>query len=258
LLAEKIYGRCLSRDIVNEKKKVILVRNTLLFRKEIQIIQINKITAAEVRSPLYCELEFGICQFCYGSDLSRPGEAIALHTAVGTIAAQSLSEPGTQLTMRTFHTGGIAADEDDIIQGLDKVKQILDNIKIKDKEKVILAKSTGEIVSVEEKLIKQNSEEGEIIYPLSPEKLIKVKSGDKVTKGEKLTTGKVSLEEYLVIMGRESCQDYIKKEIRKVYSGQGIDINEKHMEIFARLMLSKVEVIASGGSDYLVGDIVDY
>ncbi|CAG8808731.1 15144_t:CDS:2, partial [Racocetra persica] len=145
LLAEKIYGRCLAQDLTTEQNGVILARNTFLFKKQIQIIQTKQITAVEVRSPLGCELELGICQACYGSDLSRPGEAIALHTAVGIIAAQSLSEPGTQLTMRTFHTGGIAAEEDDIIQGLDKVKQIFDNVKIKELEKAILARNTGEI-----------------------------------------------------------------------------------------------------------------
>ncbi|CAG8825725.1 36307_t:CDS:2, partial [Racocetra persica] len=125
-------------------------------------------------------------------------------------------------------------------------------------EKAILARNTGEIVSVEKEMIKQNSEEGEIVYPLRPGKKLRVQLGDKVVPGERLTTGKVSLEEYLTIMGRSACQDYIKNQIRKVYSGQGIDINEKHIEIFARLMLSKVEVTASGDSNYLVGDIVDY
>ena len=257
-LNERIYGRYLARDISNQQKEVIIVRNTLLLEAEIKIIQENKILAVWVRSPLNCELVEGICQKCYGLDLSRPGETIALGEAVGIIAAQSLGEPGTQLTMRTFHTGGITGDED-ITQGLPKVKQIFDNIKPKKEEKAILAKAAGEIISIEEKIIKQKShEEAEIIYSISEESSPKVNQGDKIQKGAKLTTGKIELAEYLEIMGRDICQDYIKEEIRKVYSSQGIDINEKHIEIFARQMLSRVEIIDSGDSDYLVGDIVNY
>jgi len=179
-------------------------------------------------------------------------------TAVGVIAAQSLGEPGTQLTMRTFHTGGITGDED-ITQGLPKVKQIFDNIKPDKEEKSILAKADGKITSIEEKIIKQKSDEGkEIIYPLGKKKKARVNEDDTVKKGEKLTGGKIDLEEYLEIMGRDKCQEYIKEEVRKVYDNQGIDINEKHIEIFARQMLSKVKIMDGGDSDYLVGDIVNY
>jgi len=258
-LNERIYGRYLARDISNQKKAVILVRNTLLLEAEIKTIKENGITTVWVRSPLNCELAEGICQKCYGLDLSRPGEAVALGEAVGIIAAQSLGEPGTQLTMRTFHTGGITGDED-ITQGLPKVKQIFDNIKPKKEEKAILLKeATGEIVSIEEKIIKLKSPEGEEkVYFVGQGNSPRVNQGDKVQKGAKLTTGKIDLEEYLEIMGREACQNYIKEEIRKVYSSQGIDINEKHIEIFARQMLSRVEIIESDDSDYLVGDIANY
>nr|CAG8584891.1 15453_t:CDS:10 [Entrophospora candida] len=226
-LFERMYGRYLVRDILDKKE-------TILFLE-------------------------GICQKCYGLDLSRPGKTIAIGEAVGIIAAQSLGEPGTQLTMRTFHVGGIAGEGEDITQGLPKVKQIFDNIKPKKGEKAVLAKTTGKITSIEENLIKQkNLKEGEFIYPKDKGKIVKVNEGDEVKKGEKITTGKVDLGEYLEIMGRDICQDYIKEEVRRVYSSQGIDINEKHIEIFARQMLSRVEVIDSGDSDYLVGDIVNY
>src|SRR6185369_6862283 len=176
----------------------------------------------------------------------------------GVIAAQSLGEPGTQLTMRTFHSGGISGDED-ITQGLPKVKQIFDNIKPEKNEKAILAKITGKITSIEEKIIKQKSAGGEEkIYPLGKKKKVRISQGDLVKKGERLTGGKIDLEEFLEIMGRDKCQDYIKEEVRKVYDNQGIDVNEKHIEIFARQMLSKVEVTDSGDSDYLVGDLVNY
>jgi DNA-directed RNA polymerase subunit beta' len=178
-------------------------------------------------------------------------------TAVGVIAAQSLGEPGTQLTMRTFHRGGITGDED-ITQGLPKVKQIFDNVKPDKEEKSILAKVDGKITGIEEKIIRQKGDEGkEIIYPFGNKKF-RIKLGDMVKKGEKLTGGKIDLEEYLEIMGRDKCQEYIKEEVRKVYDNQGIDINEKHIEIFARQMLSKVEIINGGDSDYLVGNLVSY
>ncbi|CAG8768641.1 9042_t:CDS:2, partial [Racocetra persica] len=251
-LEKRIYGRYLAQDILNQKGKIVLARNTLLLEKEIKIIQDHKVMEVGVFSPLTCQLVDGICQKCYGLDLSRPGEPVALGTAVGIIAAQSLGEPGTQLTMRTFHRGGIAGDED-ITQGLPKVKQIFDNIKPEKDEKAILAQFSGEIVSVEEKKIKQKNEEsGEVkTYPLGKKIAARVNPGDLVKKGERLTGGKIDLEEYLEIMGREKCQDYIREGVRKVYDNQGIDINEKHIEIFARQMLSKVEIINSGDSDYL-------
>lgn len=200
----------------------------------------------------------GICQKCYGSDLSRPGETIAMGAAIGIIAAQSLGEPGTQLTMQTFHTGGITKDED-ITQGLPKVKQIFDNIKPKKEEKAILAKTTGEIINIEGAVIKQRNKKGEeVIYPKDKEKTTQINQGDKIEKGEKIIAGKIDLEEYLEIMGPDICQNYIREEIRRVYSNQGIDINEKHIEIFARQMLSRVEVTDSGDSNYLLGDIEIY
>src|SRR5205085_8746737 len=231
-LSKRVYGRYLAQNISDEKGGIILTHNTLLLEKEIKIIQANKITEAYVFSPLTCQLVNGICQKCYGLDLSKPGETIEMGTAVGVIAAQSLGEPGTQLTMRTFHTGGITGDED-ITQGLPKVKQIFDNIKPEKNEKAILAKITGKITSIEEKIIKQKSAEGEEkIYPHGKKVKVRVNQGDLVKKGERLTGGKTDLEEYLEIMGRDKCQDYIKEEVRKVYDNQGIDINEKHIEIF--------------------------
>ncbi|CAG8670243.1 8059_t:CDS:1 [Ambispora gerdemannii] len=257
-LIKRVYGRYLAQDISGKKGEIILTHNTLLLEKEIKIIQENKITEIWAFSPLNCQLVEGICQKCYGLDLSKPGETVAMGTAVGVIAAQSLGEPGTQLTMRTFHRGGITGDED-ITQGLPKVKQIFDNVKPNKEEKSILAKANGKIISIEEKIIKQKSDEGkEIIYPLGKKKKVRINLGDMVKKGEKLTGGKIDLEEYLEIVGRDKCQEYIKEEVRKVYDDQGIDINEKHIEIFARQMLSKTEIIDSGGSDYLTSEIVNY
>src|SRR5437868_9279061 len=190
-LSKRVYGRYLAQDISGKKGEIILTNNTLLLEKEIRIIQENKITEIWAFSPLNCQLADGICQKCYGLDLSKPGQTVAIGTAVGVIAAQSLGEPGTQLTMRTFHTGGITGDED-ITQGLPKVKQIFDNVKPEKDEKSILAKANGKIISIEEKIIKQKSDEGkEIIYPFGKKKKVRINLGDTVKKGEKLTGGKI-------------------------------------------------------------------
>jgi len=256
-LTKRIYGRCLASDIINDKKEVILTRNTLLLEEEIKIIKKEKINNILIRSPLNCEVVESICQKCYGLDLSKIGEEVKIGAAVGIIAAQSLGEPGTQLTMRTFHGGGISGEED-ITQGLPKVKQIFDNIKPDKEEKATLAKKAGTIISIETEIVKQKDQTGKVtIYPLN-KKNVRVNLGDIVKKGDKITTGIIDLEEYLEIVGRENCQNYIKEEIRRVYSEQGIDINEKHIEIFARQMLSRVKIENGGDSDYLIGDIRNY
>lgn len=256
-LTKRIYGRYLASDIYNDKKEVILTRNTLVLENEIKVIKKEKVNTICIRSPLNCELIESICQKCYGLDLSKVGEEVKIGVAVGIIAAQSLGEPGTQLTMRTFHGGGISGEED-ITQGLPKVKEIFDNVKPEKGEKAILAKKTGKIISIEEDAVRQKDQAGkEIIYSLS-KKNVRVNQGDMVKKGNKITRGSINLEEYLEITGRDICQNYIKEEISNVYSNQGIDINEKHIEIFARQMLSRVEITDSGNSDYLIGDIVNY
>ncbi|WNE41047.1 MAG: DNA-directed RNA polymerase subunit beta' [Mycoplasmataceae bacterium] len=257
-LGKKVYGRYLAQDILNKDKEIILTRNSLLLEEEIKIIENNKITKIWAFSPLSCQIIGGLCQKCYGLDLSKPGKVIEIGEAVGVIAAQSLGEPGTQLTMRTFHSGGIAGDED-IIQGLPKVKQIFDNVKPDKSEKAVLAKSSGKIISIEDKLVKQKIDSGEeIVYHTSKGKKINVEKDNVIEKGKKIVSGKIDLVEYLETMGRDSCQNYIKREVGKVYNDQGIDINEKHIEIFARQMLSKVEITNGGDSEYLIGDLVNY
>jgi DNA-directed RNA polymerase subunit beta' len=256
--SNKIYGRCLAQDVVTQSGETIFSQGTVLWKKEIETLTENDIGSLVVRSVTNCELLKGVCQKCYGADLSQKEEMVALGTAVGIIAAQSLGEPGTQLTMDTFHTGGIAGSED-IIRGLPKVKQIFDNIKPKKEEKAVLAQDAGKITIIDEKIIKQTNLQGqEIIYSYPDKKKVLVQIGEEITKGAKLTAGKVDLEEYLNVMGREFCQNYIQEEIHQVYHNQGIDINEKHIEIFSRQMLSRVEITDSGDSDYLVGDVADY
>ncbi|KLL02694.1 MAG: DNA-directed RNA polymerase subunit beta', partial [Mycoplasmataceae bacterium CE_OT135] len=261
-LAERIAGRYLAQDIT-VNGKLILANGTLLLAKEIALLQENNVSTVKVRSPFTCSLIQGICQKCYGCDLSKSQAVIELGTAVGIIAAQSLGEPGTQLTMNTFHTGGVAGEED-IVQGLPKVKEILGNVLPSKQKQAILAQETGEIVAIIEDeenqqiTIKQKAENQEFTYTFDLEKRVKVKVGQIVQKGENLTAGKVNLEKLLEIVGREVCQNYIKKEIWKVYYAQGIRVNEKHIELFTRQMLGHVEITKPGDSSCLTSDIVNY
>jgi len=261
-LKKRVYGLFLINDLTNQKGEVLLAHDTFLLEKEIKILEENKITTVLVRSPFYCKLKTGICQKCYGLDLSKGQAIISIGTAAGIIAAQSLGEPGTQLTMRTFHTGGVRGEKEDIVHGLPKVKEIFDNITPKIDKKIILTKISGEIVFIEKKakvtIIKQKGEKEEITYSFPTTKSIKVQLGQIIEKGKELTTGKIDLNDYLEVMGRDACQGYIVKEIWKVYFEQGIDINQKHIELFVRQMLSKVKIVEIGDSEFLEGEIVDY
>ena len=215
-LEERIYGRYLAQDVVVNNQK-ILTMDAFLLTEEISLLQKNNVSSVKVRSPFTCSSIQGICQKCYGLDLSKVKKIIELGTAVGIIAAQSLGEPGTQLTMRTFH-GGIAGEED-ITQGLPKIKEIFGNIPPSKKNQMILARESGEISEIIENqekqqiTIKQKISEQEISYIFEAGKRVKVKVGQLVQKGESLTSGKISLENLLETVGREICQNYIKEEI---------------------------------------------
>jgi len=217
-LGERIYGRYLAEDVIVNNQK-ILTMDTLLLTEEISLLQKNNVSGVKVRSPFACFSVQGICQKCYGLDLSKDKKIIELGTAVGVIAAQSLGEPGTQLTMRTFH-GGIAGEED-ITQGLPKVKEIFGNILPSKKNQTELAQESGEISEIIENqekqqiTIKQKTSAGqEFSYqPFDIKKRVKVKVGQVVQKGESLTSGKISLNNLLETTGREICQNYIKEEV---------------------------------------------
>lgn len=261
-LVERIRGRYSAQDITVEGKK-LLSTNTLILDEKIAVLKANNILAVKVRSPFTCSLIQGICQKCYGCDLGKNKQVIELGSAVGIIAAQSLGEPGTQLTMRTFHDTGKA--EEDITQGLPKAKEILDNVVPVKLRQAVVAREDGKIVEIINKedknqtIIKQVDDLGnEVSYIIESEKRIKVTLGQTVRKGTSLTAGKINLEHLLETVGRESCQSHIKEEILKVYYDQGIKVNEKHVELFARQMLGFVEVLQPGDSDHLIGDIVSY
>jgi DNA-directed RNA polymerase subunit beta' len=218
-LEERIIGRHLAQDVKLENQEKLLSKGTFLTAKEILLLKENKISTVKVRSPFTCSLTQGVCRKCYGLDLSKNEEIVELGTAVGIIAAQSLGEPGTQLTMNTFHTGGVAGEED-IVQGLPKVKEILGNVSPSKQKQAVLAQIDGKITEIikEEKnqqiIVKQKSEnDHELSYTFDLEKKVRVKVGQAVQKGESLTSGKINLEKLLEVAGREVCQNHIKEEI---------------------------------------------
>jgi len=211
-----------------------------------------------IRSLLGCKSEHGVCSRCYGANLAN-GQPIAIGEAVGVIAAQSIGEPGTQLTMRTFHTGGIASASD-ITQGLPRVEELFEARK--PKNAVIIA-HIGGVVSFEKDpkgndfVVVANGEtaekfEKQIIYGST----LKVAAGDVVEKGAQLTEGSVEPAEFLMINGEMAVQDYLIQEVQRVYRTQGVDINDKHIEVIVRQMMRKIKVDDQGDTDLITGSVV--
>ena len=264
-MQKRIYGRVCSQDIFDSLGQVIIKKNTLILNKEIDLIESHNIKSVSIRSVLDCKLFPVVCQNCYGLDLGKKDEIISLGTAVGVVAAQSLGEPGTQLTMRTFHSGGVAGKQEDIVQGLPKVKALFDNVSFDKDKRAVLSRISGNILSLkfdessQQTIVIQRNNDKEESYFIPSSKMIKVEEGQFINIGEPITSGNVELNEHLEISGRYQCQEYIKKQIWKVYHSQGVEINEKHIELFTRQMLSKVEITSEvEDSKYLIGDLVNY
>ncbi len=268
---EAIWGRYLARDIVTKSGKKIAKRNDLIDEKLAQKIE-KAVDEVVVRSPLTCESPNGVCQKCYGLDLAWK-KPIELGEAVGVIAAQSIGEPGTQLTLRTFHSGGVARAVD-ITQGLPRVEEILE-ARIPRGEAPL-----SEVEGIVEEIEKINHQRIIRIKPLHPlerkRKTVRkkkksdlleyvvpavttlwVKTGDHVEKGQQLAEGSLDLKKLLKIAGEKACQQYILKEVKKVYNLAGEKIHDKHFEIIIRQMFSRVKIIDSGDSGFLRGEIIE-
>ncbi|MEI7619974.1 MAG: DNA-directed RNA polymerase subunit beta' [Candidatus Falkowbacteria bacterium] len=278
---KKISGRYLAKDLLDAKGKVVLAAGEVLHEDAMKAIKDADIEEACVRSVLSCHLHKGICAHCYGYDLAYNKE-VKLGTTVGIIAAQSIGEPGTQLTMRTFHTGGVAG-ADDITQGLPRVEEIFEarppkkkalmsdvdgSIKIEFGQKIIKDKDGKEIMvnSSQEKILKLNyfikdeagkEEEATQEFVIPRGTMIWVKDGDKVKKGDRLTEGSFNLKESYELRGRLETQKYIIKEIQYVYSSQGQPLNDKHIEIIARQMFSRHLIKETGDTTLLPGEVVE-
>lgn len=257
---ERLKGRFPVEDIVDPSTgELLFSRDTMLQAEDAALLESKGIYEVNIRSVLTCHARSGVCSKCYGMNLAI-GEPINEGEAVGIIAAQSIGEPGTQLTMRTFHTGGVAGG--DITQGLPRVEELFEARK--PKKMAQLAEISGKITLEESKRaticnVSIVADDGEVItYALPYSAGIRVKDGDMVKKGEQLTEGALSPHEVLRIRGVSAVHNYLIQEVQKPYRQQGVDINDKHIEVIVRQMMRKVCVEDSGDSELLSGSTVEY
>ena len=251
-LSERLIGRYLIEDYKDENGNVLVSKDKMMDDNDAEIITSRGTKSISIRSVLNCRAHHGVCKKCYGANLAN-GLPVTVGEAVGIIAAQSIGEPGTQLTMRTFHTGGVASAED-ITQGLPRVEELFESRK--PKHLAIISEIAGE-VSFEE--IKKNThvvvtdnENGDRKTYLIPfGARIAVHEGDMIKAGDRLTEGSVNPHDILAISGVHAVQNYLIQEVQSVYRMQGVDINDKHIEVIVRQMLRKVKVDDPGDTNLL-------
>ncbi len=262
-----IHGRFPAAPITDPKTgEVLFGMDHMLLSKDAKVLEEHGISRVFIRSVLACEAKIGVCARCYGMNLAI-GKPVNAGEAVGVIAAQSIGEPGTQLTMRTFHTGGVAGD--DITQGLPRVEELFEARK--PKKMAILSEISGTVTIDEAKkgvmysITVTNEKDGETFVSTVPHSAgILVHSGDHVDRGQELTSGALNPHDVLRIrginddeFGRQGVRSYITSEVQKVYRQQGVDINDKHIEVIVRQMMRKVRVEEAGSTDLLSGSTID-
>ena len=259
-LKSRITGRYLAEDIVDPKTgEVVVAANHMVTPKRASAIVKTGVDRVKIRTILTCRSHSGICAKCYGANMAT-GQAVQVGEAVGIIAAQSIGEPGTQLTMRTFHSGGVAGD--DITQGLPRVEELFEARK--PKGLAIIAEGAG-VVSIRDEKKKRevvitNNETGEAknyLIPFNSRIKPEIEDGRYIEAGDELTEGSVNPHDILKIKGVRAVQDYILREVQRVYRLQGVDINDKHVEVIVRQMLKKVRIETPGDSEYLPGMTAD-
>ncbi|MCL2391740.1 MAG: DNA-directed RNA polymerase subunit beta' [Oscillospiraceae bacterium] len=258
--AEVIHGRFPTDDVIDEKTgELLFEKSHMLSAADAAVLLEHGITSLKIRTVMDCESKSGICARCYGVNLATGG-TVSIGEAVGVIAAQSIGEPGTQLTMRTFHTGGIAGD--DITQGLPRVEELFEARK--PKKMAILSELDGKVEIEETRknafvaISVSHSEGGETkVYQTPYSAGIRVKSGDIVMAGTKLTEGALNPHDVMRILGKSETQSYLISEVQRVYRQQGVDINDKHIEVIVRQMMRKVRVEEGGDTELLSGTTVD-
>ena len=265
-IAKIAKGRFLAEDIKDKDGNVLFKRNHFISRDDAVKIEAAGISDLLVRSPLTCKTLDGICIHCYGADLGK-NKIIELGEAVGTVAAQAIGEPGTQLTMRTFHAGGTASVGGDITQGLPRVEEVFENRLPKNPALVCKVDGVVSEIKVEgkDKIIIILPEEGEkskvkanIEYPVNYHRVVLVQVGDKVSKGDMLTDGSVDLDELFKYAGKEKTQNYIIHEITKIYELQGEPVSRKHIEVIIKQMFSRRKIKHPGETKFSQGDIVSH
>ena len=263
---ENIHGRFPAKPVVDPKTgEVLFDTDHLLMSGDAKFLASHGVASVEVRSVLSCESRCGVCARCYGMNLAT-GKPVNSGEAVGVIAAQSIGEPGTQLTMRTFHSGGVAGD--DITQGLPRVEELFEARK--PKKMAVLSEISGTLTIEEARknmmaLTVTNAEQGETrVYQVPVGAGIIVQNGDHIEQGQELTRGALSPHDVLRIrgvnddeFGRPGVRNYLVQEVQKVYRQQGVDINNKHIEVIVRQMMRKVRIEDAGSTDLLSGSTVD-
>jgi DNA-directed RNA polymerase subunit beta' len=272
---EQIFGRTAAEDI-KINKKIIVKKGNFITNKIATILDKNKeIKAVKVRSPLCCDTLHGICQLCYGMDLAR-NSLIEIGEAVGVIAAQSIGEPGTQLTMRTFHKGGIVEKQTDIVQGLPRVQELFEvrtpmskaclsqvngsikSIHTQDNHWVITINNNEyDPIKVNKAAWKKRQLGQEVVYSIPKTKEIFVAEKDLISKGQPIFEGAIDPKELFVLAGEEKTREYIIKSLIEVYTSQGVSINRKHFEIVIKQMFSRVQINDSGDTDLVIKEIIE-
>ncbi len=259
-LEDRLRGRVAAEDICDPQTGEVLVHlNEAIDHQKAKLVVSRGVTKAAVRSVLTCRTENGVCARCYGTNLAHGGK-VDIGEAVGIIAAQAIGEPGTQLTMRTFHTGGIASG-DDITQGLPRVEELFEARK--PKREAILSEISGRVSIQETKkkreLVVTSEEDGheQKAYQITYGSRLKVQEGDHVEAGDELIEGSVNPHDLLRILGVKAVQEYLLKEVLSVYRLQGVAVADKHIEIIVRQMLRKVRVEDAGDTSLLPGSLVD-
>ena len=255
-LYDRIVGRYTNKKIVNpETKDLIIDKNCLITESIADKIIKSGIKEVEIRTVLKCKTDHGVCKHCYGTNLAT-GNIVEIGEAVGIMAAQAIGEPGTQLTMRTFHTGGVAGA--DITQGLPRVEELFEARS--PKGKATIAEIDGKITKIEDAqgkwkiIIHNDNEDREHITAYGAK--LRVEKGDMVQAGDRLTEGNISPKELLAVTDPITVQEYILKEVQKVYRSQGVEPNDKHIELIAKRMISKIKIIEQGDTNLLPGTTV--
>jgi DNA-directed RNA polymerase subunit beta' len=258
---ERIKNRFILNDLVNEKGEVLIKANELITNEVIELIEKNKITKVTVRSPLYCASPYGVCQKCYGTDLST-NKIVEIGVPVGVMAAQSIGEPGTQLTMRVRHFGGIVIS--DVTQGLPRVEELLETRtpKIVSPIAEIAGRATvvedteKEIFDITISALSKDAPVQEQKFTIPKSQKLKIKDGDLISVGTPLSEGYLNIDDVLAIKGLRSAQIYLLDEIQDVYESQGIAIHDKHFEVIIRKMSDKVIIEDEGDTSLIKDEVV--
>jgi DNA-directed RNA polymerase subunit beta' len=257
-LDTSLFGRVLAEDVKGADKKKVASKGDEVDDELAERLAEAGVGVVRVRSATTCEAEYGVCRLCYGWSLAT-GRLVDIGESVGIVAAQSIGEPGTQLTMRTFHTGGVAGE--DITHGLPRVQELFEARRPKGEAQITELPGVAQIDDDEEKKVRRitvTSEDGDQVqYAVSFRARLTVSDGDVVEVGQRLTEGSVNPHEKLRVEGVQALQQHLVEEVQQVYRSQGVTIHDKHIELIVRQMLRKVQIIEPGDTEYLPGDLVD-